>query len=60
MTGKELLLYLGDIDPKFYEEAENRTPISRHRTLRRPLLVAALIALTVMLVGCAVAYALRL
>lgn len=60
MTGKELLLYLGDIDPKFYEEAENRTPVSRHRTLRRPLLIAALIALTVMLVGCAVVYALRL
>lgn len=60
MTGKELLPYLGDIDLRFYEEAENRAPVSRHRPLRRPLLIAALIALTVMLVGCAVVYALRL
>lgn len=61
MTGKELLICLGDIDPKYYDEAENGSPATGHpRHLRRPLLVAALIALTVMLVGCAVVYALRL
>lgn len=61
MTGKELLICLGDIDPKYYDEAENGSPAAgQPRHLRRPLLVAALIALTVLLVGCAVVYALRL
>lgn len=60
MTGKDLLIGLGDISPKYYEEAEKETIASKHRTLRRPLLIAAVIALTALLVGCAVVHALRL
>lgn len=58
MNGTELLVGMGSISPKYYEEAESGT-ISR-RTIRRPLLIAAIIALTAILVGCAVAYALSL
>lgn len=60
MTGKDLLIGLGDISPKYYEEAEKETIASKHRTFRRPLLIAAVIALTALLVGCAVVHALRL
>ena len=62
MTGKDLLIGLGDISHKYYDEAENDTitETQKHRTFRRPLLVAAVIALTALLVGCAVVYALRL
>ncbi len=59
MNGKDLLIGLGSISPKYYDEAENDTitEVKRHRTFRRPLLVAAIIALTLLLVGCAVVYA---
>ena len=62
MTGKDLLMGLGNISPKYYEEAENGTLIepNRHITFRRPLLIAAMIALMLLLVGCAVIYTLRL
>ena len=62
MNGKDLLIGLGGISPKYYEEAENGTitEAKTHRTFRRPLLVAAIIALLLMLVGCAVVYVLRL
>lgn len=62
MNGKDLLIGLGSINPKYYDEAENDTitEVKRHRTFRRPLLVAAIIALLLMLVGCAVVYVLRL
>lgn len=61
MTGKDLLIGLGGISHKYYEEAENETiSASKPRTLKRSLLIAAVIALTAMLVGCAVVYALRL
>ena len=62
MNGKDLLIGLGSISPKYYDEAENDTitEVKRHRTFRRPLLVAAIIALLLMLVGCAVVYVLRL
>lgn len=62
MNGKDLLIGLGGISPKYYDEAENDTitEVKRHRTFRRPLLVAAIIALLLMLVGCAVVYVLRL
>lgn len=59
MNGKDLLISLGNISHKYYEEAENGT-ITEDKTqkaFRRPLLVAAIIALTLLLVGCAVAYA---
>ena len=63
MNGKDLLIGLGYISSAYFEEAENAvldTPPLSRRTLRRPLLVAAIIALTLLLVGCAVVYALRL
>ena len=62
MTGKDLLMGLGNIGPKYYEEAENGTITTnqRRKTFRWPVLVAAIIALTALLVGCAVVYALRL
>ena len=62
MTGKDLLVGLGDISQKYYEEAEKET-ISKtqaRKRLGRPVLIAAVIALTAMLVGCAVVYVLRL
>lgn len=62
MTGKDLLIGIGNISQKYYEEAEKDTvtEAKKHRTLRRPLLIAAVIAMTLLLVGCAVVYALRL
>lgn len=64
MNGKDLLIGLGYISSSYFEEAENAvltvTPLSRRKSLRKPLLVAAIIALILLLVGCAVVYALRL
>ena len=60
MNGKELLTVLGTIDPRYYDEAENTSLASRKVPLRKTLLVAAIIAMTLLLVGCAVVYALRL
>ncbi len=62
MTGKDLLIGLGDVGHKYYEEAEKETIAGKQkrRTFKRTLLVAAVIALTALLVGCAVVYALRL
>lgn len=62
MTGKDLLIGLGDIGHKYYEEAEKDTVSTKQRPrgLRRPMLVAAMIGLALLLVGCAVVYALRL
>lgn len=70
MNGKNLLIGLSHIDRKFIEESENDTvtgksgayaePKRERKGLRRPLLIAAIIALMLVLMGCAVAYALRL
>ena len=56
MNGKDLLIGLGSISPKYYDEAENDTitEAKTHSTFRRPLLIAAMIALTALLVGCGV------
>lgn len=59
MKGKDMLVGLNHIDRKYIEEAELES-LPRHRTLRRPLLVAAIVALTLLLVGCAVVYVLRM
>ena len=59
MTGKDIFLGLKYIDPNLVEEAEFGS-FPKVRTLRRPLLVAAVIALTLLLVGCAVVYVLEL
>lgn len=66
MNGKKLLIGLSYIDRKFIEESENdivtdKTNLKIKRfPARKPLLIAAIIALTVLLVGCAVVFALRL
>lgn len=62
MTGKDLFIALGNISPQYYDEAENDTIASPqgHKSLRRPLLIAAVIALTLLLVGCAVVYMLSM
>jgi hypothetical protein len=57
MNGKELLMGVGNIHPRYYEEAET-DGFSTRKRFRRPLLIAAIVALTILLVGCAVAYAL--
>lgn len=59
MNGKDLLTELGNIHEKYYMEAEN-DPLPASPRIRRPLLLAALIALMLLLVGCAVAYVLSL
>lgn len=62
MTGKDLFIALGDISHKYYDEAEYGTisVAHEHKSLRRPLLIAAVIAMALLLVGCAVVYALSL
>ena len=66
MNGKDIFLGLKYIGEDLIQEAETaRFPIqenqkSNHRTIRRPMLIAALIALLLMLVGCAVVYVLSL
>lgn len=66
MNGKDIFLGLKYIGEDLIQEAETaRFPIpavqkNTHRKIRRPLLIAALIALLLMLVGCAVVYVLSL
>ena len=62
MNGKDLLTKLGDIDQIYYAEVEGEGSSSSisHRILRKPLLVAALIAAALLLMGCAIAYMLSL
>ena len=62
MNGKDLLTKLGDIDQSYYAEAEGEgtSSAASPRILRKPLLVAALIAAALLLMGCAIAYALSL
>lgn len=62
MNGKDLLIALGDISHKYYDEGENASIAlpDGHRTLRRPLLIAAVIVLVLALTGCAVVYVLRM
>ena len=54
MNGKDLFIGLGDISQKYYEKAEMETisPAVTHRPLRRPILIAAIIAAMLLLVGC--------
>lgn len=61
MNGKDIFLGLRYIDEDLIEEAEfSAFPVRNARTFRRPLLIAAVIALTLLLVGCAVVYILNL
>ena len=62
MKGKDLLESMCYVNSKYIEEAENiqlrsQAPV---RTFRRPLLIAALIGMMLMLVGCVVVYVLRM
>lgn len=66
MNGKELFLGLSYINGKYIDEAEHDTVSGNVRKdsstvhgLRRPLLVAALVALLLLLVGCVAVYVLR-
>ena len=54
MTSMELLELLNNVSDNYVADA--RTPVKNVRTLRRPLLLAAIIALALLLVGCTVAY----
>lgn len=62
MNGMDLLKGLGDISGKYYDEGENGAfdGEKQVRTLRRPVLIAAVLALAALLVGCAVVWSLRL
>ena len=54
MTELELLELLGNVKDSYVAEAH--TPVQKVRTFRRPLLIAAMITLALLLVGCTVAY----
>ena len=63
MNGEELFRGLNYVSTKYIDEAETVTKPQGERkilSLRRPVLIAALIALLLMLVGCAVAYMLSM
>ena len=54
MTSLELMELLNSVSDSYVADA--RMPVRKVRTLRRPLLIAAIIALCLLLVGCTVAY----
>lgn len=61
MNGKDIFLGLKYVGEDLIEQAEYGTfSESKHRKSVRPLLIAALVALLLMLVGCAVVYVLNL
>lgn len=61
MTAMDLLETIGSIKDKYVLEADCRSVHSqKHISIRRTLLIAAVIALILMLVGCAVVYILNL
>lgn len=57
MTAMDLLEAIGSIKDQYVLEADSSTNSQKHISIRRTLLIAAVIALTLLLVGCAVAYA---
>ena len=63
MKGEDLFLGLNYVNEEFIGEAETVTRLTGERkllSLRRPVLIAAIIAMLLMLVGCAVVYVLRM
>lgn len=61
MNGKELLAGMSYVNSKYIEEAEGESFRDKGRAgLRKPLLVAAIAALMLLLVGCAVVYVWRM
>lgn len=61
MTGQDLLVSLSFVEDRFVEDAE-RTPVSSGRRIpmKKALLIAAVIAVMLTLVGCAVAYVMHM
>ena len=63
MNGQEIFLGLSYISRKYIEEAETETVsggAGKAHRIRRPFLLAAVIALLLLLVGCAAAYVLKM
>lgn len=61
MNGKELLVALGYVGEELYEEAASTSGyVAAKKVFSRPVLIAALIVLTLLLVGCSVLCVLRL
>lgn len=63
MNGQEIFLGLSYISRKYIEEAETETVsggAGRAHRIRRPFLLAAVIALLLLLVGCAAVYVLKM
>ncbi len=63
MNGQDLFRGLNYVNPEFIEEAETVTqlkPEKKFLSLRRPVLIAAMIAMLLMLVGCAIVYVLSM
>lgn len=63
MNGEDLFRGLNYVNAKFIDEAETVTQLQTEKkilSLRRPVLIAALITMLLMLVGCAVVYVLRM
>ncbi|MGM9584994.1 MAG: hypothetical protein ACI3V1_05570 [Faecousia sp.] len=54
MTAMDLLETIGSIKDQYVLEADSSTNAQKHISIRRTLLIAAVIALTLLLVGCAV------
>lgn len=59
MNGKDIFIALNHIDTKYIEAAQPPQISGRHISWKRPAVIAAVIALTLMLVGCAAVYLLR-
>ena len=55
MNGKDLITGLGYIGTQYYEEAEETAEAPKRKALPRPLLIAAIIGLMLLLMGCAIA-----
>ena len=63
MNGEDLFRGLNYVNAKFIDEAETVTQLKGEKkilSLRRPVLIAAIIAMLLMLVGCAIVYVLSM
>ena len=60
MTAMDLLETIGSIKDQYVLEADSSAHSQKHISIRRTLLIAAVIALMLLLVGCAVVYILRM
>ena len=63
MNGQDLFRGMNYVNLEFIEEAETVTQLKGEKkvlSLRRPVLIAAIIAMLLMLVGCAIVYVLSM